>query len=78
MEHKTACCDSFRVIGKNEQNTQVAVKYILGRSDSEVHEARINKKTFIKTTGHQTLVTVDKCVSVASSIKVQAQRPYTK
>jgi hypothetical protein len=31
-------------VGKNEQNTQVADKFILGRSDSEAQEAGIKKK----------------------------------
>jgi hypothetical protein len=47
-KHKTARYDSFSVIGKNKQNTQVADEYILGRSDSEVQEAGINKKPTLK------------------------------
>jgi len=47
-QHKTACYNSFSVIGKNKQNTQVADKYILGRSDGEVQEAGINKKPWLK------------------------------
>jgi hypothetical protein len=42
-QHKTTCYNSFSVIGKNEQNTQVA-----GRSDSEVQEDGINKRPWLK------------------------------
>jgi hypothetical protein len=47
-KHKTACYDSFCVTGKNQQNTQVADKYPLHRSDSDVQETGINKKPWLK------------------------------
>ena len=66
------------VLYEKINNTEVADKHILGRSDREVQEAGINKKTLAKTTGHRALVTVEKCISVAPSKKVQTQRAYMK